>query len=139
MPGPLKLAAARPAPALVAGRVVSRAARTAASATSDLASSGLRDGAGQLVRQPEAREALGRDERGDLRDRLAVEAEDVERDRAVRPGLAVELVVRERGLRVRRDRDSDRDGAELRGALDEAGDRLAAAPPARPRRHREDR
>src|SRR5262249_47143807 len=61
---------------------------------------GLRDGAGQLVREAEAGEAAGHDEGGDLGDRLAVEREHVERDRLVAARLGVERVVGDRRLPV---------------------------------------
>ena len=54
-------------------------------------------------------------------------------------GVRVQVVVGDRHLPVRPGGNGARFGAELVRGLREAGDRLAAPPPARPGRHREDR
>jgi hypothetical protein len=55
--------------------------------------------------QPEAREELGIDERGDLFDPFVLEREDVDRGRLPPPRLVVELEVGDRLLTTRADRN----------------------------------
>src|SRR5262249_25981583 len=81
----------------------------------------LRDGAGQLVGEAEAGKAAGHDEGGDLRDRLAVEREHVERDRLVPARLRGGRVGGDRRLPVRPDRDPEPRGGHPPRLLDETG------------------
>ena len=96
-------------------------------------------GAGELFRQAEPGEDVRPDEGGDVGDEFAVERDDVDRGRQVSARLGVEVEVRDGDLPVRGDGQSERHSAELRSLLRHLGDRVPAAPPARPGRHREGR